>query len=168
MFSQLFLCLTCWAFMVASCNILMGSQGDHPSKDPSACIEILSDFVFVGSGTYDSLSVPEHGLEKKPLPSQFKAGHQYIFHHPNSGNGQDLYKTLLSRLQARGVKIISSSNDMDRYIGGPGFRIAFQEKGCKGFIYNNLDKQIVNNESLIKQWSLDDYILVLEEVGSSN
>lgn len=101
-------------------------------------------------------------MKELPLPSQFKAGYQYVFHLHRPDQDADIYKTLLSRLQSKGIKF-TSSGTMDRYIGGPVFRISFEGNGFKGFIFNALDGQIVKNEALAKQWSIDDYILVLEE-----
>jgi hypothetical protein len=125
-------------------------------------VQVLSDFVFVGSGTYDPKSVPAHGMKGLPLPLRFEAGYQYVFHLPRSDQDADIYKILLSRLQSKGIKI-TSSGTVDQYIGGPGFRITFQGNGFKGAIFNTPDAQIVNNEALVKQWSVDDYVLVLEE-----
>jgi hypothetical protein len=146
-----------WLILLTAC------PGSQRHEGPPAYVEILSDFVFVGSGPYDPKSVPVHGMKEMPLPSQFKAGYQYVFHLRNLKRDADTYESLLTRLQSKDIKIISSSADMDRYIGGPGFRISFQGTGFRGFIFNTLDGQILNNEALVREWSLDDYVLVLEE-----
>ena len=151
----------CWsALIICFLSVLMGP--DNRVKEHPACLKALSDFVFVGSGVYDALSVPEHGMKARPLPLRLQAGYQYVFHLPKPGD-LDVYQKILTQLQSDGVSITSSSDDMDRYLGGPGFRISFQEKGCKGVILNKLDGQIMNSDVLIKKWSLDDYILVIEE-----
>ena len=48
------------------------------------------------------------------------------------------------------------------WLRGPGFRIAFEGNGFKGLIFNVLDGQILNNEALVKKWSIDDYVLVVD------
>ncbi len=146
-----------------SLSVLIGCQSTPPDEQRPPYVEALSDFVFVGSGSYEPSSVPAHGMEEQSLPSQLKTGYQYIFHLPRSKQNEDIYKTLLTRLQSRGVRIISSSADIDRYVGGPEFHITFQWNGYKGTIFNKLDGQIINNEALADKWSVDDYILVLEE-----
>ena len=52
-----------------------------------------------------------------------------------------------------------------RYIGGLLFEISFQSGKMKGQIENQPDEQILKRSSLA-QWSVDDYILMLEAVGS--
>jgi hypothetical protein len=126
-------------------------------------LQVLSDFVFVGSGSYDPKAAPVHGMKELPLPSRFEDGYQYVFH-LHADQEADIYKALLTKFRSRNIKITSSTADMDRYIGGPGFRIAFEGNGFKGFIFNALDGQIVRNDELAKEWSIDDYILVLEHV----
>jgi hypothetical protein len=127
-------------------------------------LEVLSDFVFVGSGAYAPSSIPAHGTKEIVLPTQLKVGTQYIFHLRRSEQTSDIHKTLVERLQSRGIKVVSSDVNLDKYIGGPIFRISFQGDDFKGFIFNALDGQIVKNEALSREWSVDDYILVLEEL----
>ena len=101
--------------------------------------------------------------EEEMLPSQLKTSYQYIFYLPRSKQNEDIYKTLLTRLKSRGVRIISSGVHIYKFIGEPEFHITFQWDRYKGTIFNKLDNQIVNNESLTDKWCDDDYILALEE-----
>ena len=150
------------AVLLCSMMLLTGCPKAQPNDGRPSYVQVLSDFVFVGSGPYDPKSVPAHGLKELPLPLRFEARHQYVFHLHKPNQDEDIYKTLLSRLQSKGIKI-TSSGTVDQYIGGPGFRITFEGNGFKGAIFTTLDAQIANNEALVKQWSLDDYVLVLEE-----
>jgi hypothetical protein len=149
--------------MLCVMAMLMACANAQPKEKRPLYVEALSDFVYVGSGPYDVQSVPAHEMKELPLPSSFKAGYQYVFHLKSSGQDADIYKRLLTRLQSKDIKITSANGDVHRYMGGPGFRIAFQGADFKGFIFNTLDGQILNNPALVKEWSLDDYILVLEE-----
>ena len=143
--------------------VLTGCPSGQQTKARLACVEVLSDFVFVGSGPYDPKSVPSHEMKELSLPSKFQAGQQYVFHFPGRHEDANIYNRLLAGLRAKGIKITSSTADIDRYVGGPGFLITFQDGEFKGRIFNTLDGQILNNEVLAKQWSIDDYVLVLEE-----
>jgi hypothetical protein len=127
-------------------------------------IDALSDFVFVGSGISEPLKAPPHKMEAVSLPSDYKTGFQYVFHYRRSAQSENIYKTLRARLQSKGITITSPDATSDRYLGGPAFRISFEGKGFKGVIYNTLDGQIVNSASLSKEWTEDDYILVLEQI----
>ncbi|HEX6045615.1 MAG TPA: hypothetical protein VFZ22_14075 [Pyrinomonadaceae bacterium] len=149
--------MLCWLVLLTGC------PGNERQEGRPAYVEVLSDFVFVGSGPYDPKLVTAHEMKELPLPSHFQVGYQYVFHLKSLRQDADVYKNLLTRLQSKNIKITSASADMDRYVGGPGFRISFQGTGFKGFIFNTLDGQILNNPTLVREWSLDDYILVLEE-----
>lgn len=142
--------------------LLTGCPGAQPNEGRPLYVQVLSDFVFVASGPYDPKSVPAHGIKELPMPLRFEAGYQYVFHLHRPDQDAAIYTTLLSRMQSKGIKF-TTSGTMDRYIGGPVFRISFEGNGFKGFIFNSLDGQIVGSDALAKEWSLDDYILVLEK-----
>ena len=133
------------------------------SEDQPVFMEALSDFVFVGAGIPDHLRVPAHNMNSVSLPSEFRSGYQYVFHYRRSSESGEIYKTLRKRLQSKGIRITSPDVTADRYQGGPAFHISFEGDGFKGVIFNTLDGQIINNESLSKEWTEDDYILVLEQ-----
>jgi len=149
--------------MLCCLVLLTGCPGSDRQEGPPAYVQVLSDFAFVGSGPYDPKSVPAHEMKELPMPSQFKPGYQYVFHLKSLRQDANIHEILLTRLQSKNIKITSSTASMDRYVGGPVFRISFQGTGFKGFIFNTLDGQILNNQALVREWSLDDYILVLEE-----
>jgi len=141
----------------------LGCTRSVSSEGQALYIEVFSDFVFVGSAPYDPQLVrtPAHQMKELQIPREFKSGYQYVFHR-YTGVDSDVFKTLITRLEKREIKVVSSSANTDRFVGGPGFRIAFEGNGFKGLIFNVLDGQILNNEALIKDWSIDDYVLVLE------
>ena len=149
--------------LVLGFNFSLGCTRTVSSAEQAINIDIFSDFVFVGSGPYDpkSVRVPPHEMTELQLPREYKSGYQYVFHRHGDVNS-DVFKTLVARLEKREIKIVSSSADTDRYVGGPAFRIVFQGNGFRGLIFNVLDGQILNNEALVKKWSIDDYVLVLD------
>jgi hypothetical protein len=122
---------------LCSMMLLTGCPRAQPNNGRPSYVQVLSDFVFVGSGPYDPKSVPAHGMKELQLPSRFEAGPQYVFHLHRSNQDQDIYKILLSRLQLKGIKI-TSSGTVDQYIGGPGFRITFEGNGLQGgYLYQS-------------------------------
>lgn len=147
---------------VLAIGFSLGCTRSVSSAEQATYLDVFSDFVFVGSGPYDpkSVRVPAHEMKQLQLPHQFNAGYQYIFHRP--ANIHSDFKTLIARLEKREIKIVSSSADTDRFVGGPGFRIVFQGNEFNGFIFNVLDGQILNNEALVNEWSIDDYVLVVQ------
>lgn len=137
-------------------------QKHSPDDNTARLSQVFSDFVFVGSGPHDPKKVPKHTMEELSAPGEFKRGHQYIFHHQKLGETDDIYNTLLQNLQSQGLKIVLSDASIYRYVGGPAFRIEFEGNGFKGHIFNSMDGQIINNNSLVKKWDIDDYVLILE------
>jgi hypothetical protein len=129
-----------------------------------AFLEAFTDFTYVGSGNQRASSVAPHGMQRKPLPRQFKVGRQYIFHYRRGIENEDLLDLLKKRLNSLGVTIHAADGDLNRYMGGLAFRISFEEGSYKGAFYNTLDGQIVRSQALGRQWSFDDYVLVFERV----
>ena len=150
--------------MIVLCLLLFftACPENQQSKAQPVFIEALSDFVFVGAGIRDLPIAPAHNMKPVSLPAEFRVGYQYVFHYRRSSESGEIYKILRERLQSKGIKITSPDVTMDRYQGGPAFRISFEDEGFKGVIFNTLDGQIINNESLSKDWTEDDYILFLE------
>lgn len=156
----------CSLLLLTACpeNRRNESQQKKRNQRQPVFMEALSDFVFVGSGVSEHLKAPPHKMEAVSLPLEYQTGYQYVFHYRRSAESGNIYKTLRARLQWKGIKITSPDATGDRYLGGPSFRISFEGDGFKGVIYNNLDGQIINSEPLSKEWTEDDYILVLEQV----
>ena len=144
-------------------SVFSACERINSNKGNTMLNEALSDFEFVGVGPYVQESTPPHGIVPLPLPIQFRSGNQYVFHLYKTGRNSDVYKMILNRFQSADIQIRSATNSMDRYVGGPGFRIEFQANSLKGFVVNRLDGQILNDEKLLRAWSLDDYIVVLEK-----
>jgi hypothetical protein len=149
--------------LLSSILLLTGCPATEQNGE-TPLVKVLSDFVFMGSGPYEVGKVPAHEMNSLPMPSQFKAGYQYVFHHKKLEQNADLYQNLLTKLQAEDFQITSANNNTYRYVGGPVFRINFHGNGLRGFIFNMLDGQILNGEGLVREWSIDDYVLVLEEI----
>ena len=151
--------------MIVLCPLLFltACPENEQSKVQPMFIEALSDFVFVGAGNQEPLKVPTHNMNAVSLPTEFRVGYHYVFHYRRSSESGEIYQILRKRLQSKGIKITSPDGTADRYQGGPAFRISFEGEGFKGVIFNTLDGQIINNESLSKEWTEDDYILVLEQ-----
>ena len=142
-------------FVFSTCGTIHSKKGEM-------LVHSLSDFQFVGVG-HAGESTPPHGMKGLPLPPELSAGNQYVFHLRRNGRDLDVYNLLLKRFRETGIQIRSADDSMHRYVGGPAFRIEFQASSVKGFIVNRLDAQIMNDETLLKDWMIDDYILVVEE-----
>lgn len=155
------------AVILSSFLLLTGSPEKRQNEARPAFMDVLSDFVFVGSGVADPLKAAKHTMKTVDLPLRYQAGNQYVFHYRRSSNQVNIYKLLRDRLLAKGFRITSPDGTADRILGGPAFRIIFEGNGCKGAIFNSFDRQIINSESLSKEWTEewteDDYILVLEQ-----
>jgi len=125
---------------------------------------ILSDFIFVGNDVYVPHSIPSHGMEAKPLPTNFDVGQQYIFHSHYSDNAYH-FEELQNRIQSIGFDILSAEVILLRNVGGAMFRITFRNANHRFIIFNEPDRQILGNVEWYKSWSVDDYILVIEGNG---
>ena len=150
------------------------SQGDAAMKEDkphSTSSEplrsILSDFAFIVNCPSESRELPEHGMESKPIPANFELGQKYIFHHRSTDN-DELLQILQERLRANKINILSADKLAWRNVGGLLFRITFQSGSAKGYIENEPDRQILGNSNLSSQWSVDDYILRLEQMGKQS
>ena len=152
------------AVILSSFLLLMGSPGKRQNEARPALMDVFSDFVFVGSGVADSLEAAKHTIKPVDLPLHFQAGNQYVFHYRRSSKQVNIYKLLRDRLLAKGFRITSRDGTADPIQGGPVFRIRFEGNGSKGAIFNRFDRRIINSESLSKEWTEDDYILVLEQI----
>lgn len=156
--------------VLVSCFVFssVGGIKTVSSKSRPAFLDAMSDFYYVGSGDSNTHSVPPHGMKRKGLPSHFEVGRQYIFHHRKPNDNYKLFEVLQERLRSRGVTVLAANDDGSRFIGGLLFKIDFKEGNYKGSISNTLDKQIVTNEVLGRQWHYDDYVLTFESVEGPN
>jgi hypothetical protein len=138
---------------------LTGADANVPKGDADKLRNVLSEFVYVGSGDYDSSSVPSHTMDAHSLPT-LDAGKQYVFHrHPVDNDA--LFKTIQERLKSNGFEITAADKIGWRYIGGLFFRIQFS--GTQHYLlFNRADVNILRNGALWKTWSTDDYVLVVQ------
>jgi hypothetical protein len=125
--------------------------------------EVFLDFDLVTCGEYDPAIPQQHGMNRIPFPENIVLGRKYIFHRRNPTDNSELFRDLQRRLQEKDASVMSASESFDRYIGGLAFQIVFRRGKHVGIIINSLDDDIVKNESLAKEWSLDDYVLVVHE-----
>lgn len=148
-------CLFCW-----SCgydrNVARAEKGMTIVQEV-----LLSEFVYVGDGTNGGSFPPLHGPEVKEPPSEFEVGRQYIFHHRGYTDSNEVFSRLLRALESQGVEVLEAKGVVCRYIGDLGFRVRFKVNGCEGDIFNTLDDRLVSDESLAKEWGLDDYVLTI-------
>jgi hypothetical protein len=149
-------------FDCAGCRSVSAQQ-EELRKTKDLISEVFSDFYFVTSGEYDPTSPPQHGMNGIPFPKTIDLGRKYIFHRRSPTDNYELFEELQNRLRGRGAIILSADESFDRYIGGLAFRIVFRHGNYTGVIINSLDSQVVKNESLAKEWSLDDYVFVVEK-----
>jgi hypothetical protein len=123
------------------------------------------DFVGMGRGGDDPAAISPHGATAQPLPSEFLAGHQYIFHRPSKANDTEVFSELQERLKSHGVQVLHAGCCLDRIIGGPGFNIRFKDGKYRGVIFNPFDGQIAYDPDLSRRYDVDDYVVVIEEAA---
>jgi hypothetical protein len=121
------------------------------------------DFVGMGPGGYDPAAIVAHGVTKQPLPHQFLAGHQYIFHRPSKPDETEVFSEIQERLKSRRVQVLHAGCCLDSVIGGPGFNIRFKDGKYRGVIFNPFDGQIAYDRDLSRRYDVDDYVVVIEE-----
>lgn len=164
-------------FAIGVLGIATGCKGsiqvpkDTPSskKNSPAFLRVFSDFEFVGIAPIsDHVEVSTHDESRKVFPTYLETNWRYVFHHRRvNDNEEKVYDKLHNRLKANGITILETKVGPYRYIGGGEFLITFQEGEIKGTIFTTLDWHIVSDPKLSEQWEPDDYVVVLETVGTS-
>lgn len=153
------------ALLIAVLVSGLGCHRNTQSGGPPGFIRAFSDYEFVGMGPggYDPAAIAAHGLIRQPLPPQFFAGHQYIFHRRSTTEDVEVFTEIQERLKSRGVEITQAGCCLDHMIGGPGFNIRFKDGDYRGVIFNPFDGRILDDRELAARVDVDDYIVVVEE-----
>lgn len=140
----------------------------NPSNDLSIISDVLYDFVLVSKDKCGDESIFNHGVQTLPMPLEFEAGYCYVFHRHIDTVNDYLFVDLQNRLRAKGIKIITAEEFAHRNVGGLIFRIEFQTEKYVGVIRNQMDRKIIADKKLNKEWFVDDYILEIKETSISN
>jgi hypothetical protein len=146
----------------SSCNRMI--ETNSPAGAPGF-IRVFSDYDFAGTGPggYDPAAISAHGVTPQLLPTEFLAGHQYIFHRPSKNNDTEVFSELQELLESHGVQVLHAGCCLDRIIGGPSFNIRFKDGKYRGVIFNPLDAQIAYDRDVSSRYDVDDYVVAIEE-----
>lgn len=140
------------------------SQVDNVAHEADNLKVILFDFTFVGNDVYVPHSIPSHGIEAKPMPTKFDVGQQYVFHSHYSDNDYH-FEELQKRIRSQGFEVLAIERLAMRNVGGLLFRIRFRNANHQFIIFNEPDRQILENAEWYRNWSVDDYVLAVEVNG---
>ena len=159
-------CITV-SFIVLIAALINGCSIVPPPGERPQVLDALSDFVFVGEGLYDRTSTPPHGLEARTLPTRLEAGHQYIFHRRRTVESEaiEVFYILQRRCLDKRIKVLAANNEGIGFTGGLSFPILFQDSMYRGGITNAVDNQILQSSLQVRNWLVDDYIVIIEKVN---
>jgi hypothetical protein len=155
-FEAAYLCI-----FLSACS-LVTTTGTHTKESPIAMAILSTEFVYVGTISVQGGVATAHGTQAAPPPTRYQVGQQYIFHHRAGVDNDQLFDVLQKALRAKGIPVLEATRDAYRYIGGLAFQIRMQDQGYDLRMFNTLDNKIVTDDALAREWSVDDYILVVE------
>lgn len=142
---------------------LFTTAGCTNSVSGHFCDTVFATFTYIGTDEAADLSLNKEA----EIPTALAAGVTYIFLLPRASEEIGQWTTFTKRLREAGATVLrepKSGGDLASItVGGPLFTIAFQYKGHRGSISNEIEPRVRSSEPLSSKWMLERYVLRLDD-----